>query len=170
MKTTLLLFFILAFLVNTHIYAQPIKCSETKDPISGARILTSSYKDSNLKIEYSTGGIIKLYWPLNYAGQQQVAFKEGTSFILKLEDEQIITLKSIHETTPQVLIGTYNVISKYAFILEVSKEQVAQLATSSIIFSRTPTPTGEMQDVSDGWGKRAQKTYKKLFACINDRL
>jgi hypothetical protein len=62
------------------------------------------------------------------------------------------------------------VVSKYAFVLEVSREEVAKLANSPIVFSRTPTPTGETHDASEDWDKRSQKIYQKMFGCINENL
>ncbi|MGH1339410.1 MAG: hypothetical protein ACRBFS_25040 [Aureispira sp.] len=167
MKGTLILLIIFISLFNESISAQRVKCSVEKDQTSGERIFKSSYRNGDLKIEQKEGEIIKLFWTINYSGQQSVAFEKGAKFVLKLADDNIIICKTINEAFPELLLGTYTDFTRYSFILEVKKEQLAQLASSPIVFSRTPNPVGKVQDETDIWRKRNQKIYQNLFECIN---
>ena len=167
MKSVLFLLFISISLFSSDLYAQRVKCSVEKDQTSGERIFKSSYRNGDLKIEQKEGEIIKLYWTISYSGEQNVAFEKGAKFVLKLADDNIIVCKTINEANPELLLGTYTAFTRYSFVLEVKEEQLAQLAKSPIVFSRTPSPVGKIQDETGIWRKRNQKIYQNLFACIN---
>lgn len=166
------LFLMLTLSLNSTVQAQKIECKTEKDPITGATTYKSyPSRSPSFKVEAKEGEIIKCFWPVNYAGQQHVAFKKGAEFILKLENGEIVTLKTINEPKPQTLVGSYQVVSKYDFVLGMTKEQVAKLAASPIVFSRTPTPTGEQRDDKELWqNKRLQKIYMKTFECMQGQL
>lgn len=173
MKTILFSLFLLCLLLSSAaLHAQKIDCKTEKDPITGATTYKSiPARSAGFKLEAKEGENIQCFWPINYRGQQHVAFKKGAEFIFKLENGEIVTLKTINEPKPQTLVGSYQVVSKYDFVLEMTKEQVAKLASSPIVFSRTPTPTGEQRDDKELWqNKRLQKIYMKTFECMQGHL
>ena len=171
MKITLLLLLFVSF-YSFSATAQKINCKDEKDPITGKRVIQSSYKDGDLIYKYEEGSdVIKVHWPIGYNLEQNTSFSKGAELVLKLQNGEIIKLYSINEAMPETSASIYGIVTRYTFIYDLTKEQLAKLASSPIVFSRYQTPTGGTKDEGpEVWGKRVQKIFSKLAQCIHDKI
>ncbi|MBL7903346.1 MAG: hypothetical protein JNK73_15210 [Bacteroidia bacterium] len=169
MKKTLLISAFCLYSISTN--AQ--KCVENLDPVSNKKqvIFDDENKFYSTRFELKEGRLL-LTKPFYYIGDVSVKVPTGTEFIFKLENGELITLKTITETigkgsVDQTVVG--GIITTFNFTFELTKEQVNKFAASPIIFIRRPKVSEggtEDLDKKDRHVKKSKDSMQKGAACI----
>lgn len=149
------------------------KCIENVDPVSNKKqvIFDDEYKFHKTRYELNDGKLL-FTKPFYYTGQISVKAPAGTEFIFKLENGELITLKTITETigkasVDQTVIG--GIVTTYNFTFELTKEQASKFAQSPIVFIRRPKVSEggtEDLDKKNIHVKKSDGSIQKGAACI----
>jgi hypothetical protein len=141
MKNLILL--IAASLLTFNSFAQ--KCKEVIDPITKEKKYEFISKDKyasmgNLwgNVTYEKNGSeITLIKPILYTGGMSIIAPSGMEISFILKDGKVLTLKTKGEVSPS-LISFGVIYSSYNFTFILTKDDLAKLALSPVVFMRVP--------------------------------
>ncbi len=130
--------FCLICLVATNSFAQ--KCKESVDPITSEKktefLNISGNGFGNLMYEIKNGSAT-LTKEFVYAGMINIISPAGTELFFKLENGEILKLKTVKEVSPKMYAG-YGVTTGYTYQLGLTKDDLNKLAASPVMLIRIP--------------------------------
>ncbi|MBK8873329.1 MAG: hypothetical protein IPN13_05160 [Bacteroidetes bacterium] len=132
------------------------KCEVTKDPITGDKVITANYKDRWVYME-NKGENTKLAIVKGYVGELNISSPVGDEFIIKLDNDEVLNLKTSAVAAPNSYISQGVVYTNYTFETILDKATVAKLAAHAPIFIRFPDLKSGDRDWID----------KKYYKAIN---
>ncbi|MBK7970691.1 MAG: hypothetical protein IPK08_18190 [Bacteroidetes bacterium] len=153
-NTVIILFYLLTFGFVSIAYSQ--KCEVTKDPITGDKVITANYKDRWVYME-NKGENTKLAIVKGYVGELNISSPVGDEFIIKLDNDEVLNLKTSAVAAPNSYISQGVVYTNYTFETILDKATVAKLAAHAPIFIRFPDLKSGDRDWID----------KKYYKAIN---
>lgn len=135
MKKAITLLVICSFIASP---AFSQKCKEIVDPITNEKKVVFKKEDAWhwLTLE-SNKGVTTLSTPIYYQSVMNIAVPAGTPISFKLENGDVITLKTVSESLPKFSVGT----TGHVFTMEVSKENLQKFAASPLVLIRVPNIT-----------------------------
>ncbi|MBL0071539.1 MAG: hypothetical protein IPP34_06915 [Bacteroidetes bacterium] len=113
-NTVIILFYLLTFGFVSIAYSQ--KCEVTKDPITGDKVITANYKDRWVYME-NKGENTKLAIVKGYVGELNISSPVGDEFIIKLDNDEILNLKTSAVAAPNSYISQGVVYTNYTLKL-----------------------------------------------------
>lgn len=157
-------------LIANFSYLNAQKCNVTNDEFTKEKIV--SYDFNNRVVYYELkNDTIRLEMVFNYNGECNVFIPKGTELLFKLENQEIIKLNTFMDAAPNTNVSGNTVITKYSYKMVISKEQIANLATSKIILLRYPDAKGGYLDYQfKGFGKILSNILLKGAECIKSNL
>jgi hypothetical protein len=158
-------------LCNLFIAASAQKCVESADPISNEKTVVFESKDKwiNTKYEIKSGNLT-LSQSMYYDGSITGTASEGLEFIFKLENGDLITLKSTSEASGKANVSGVGIVTYFTFLFKPTKEQVNKLSVSPVVLLRRPklvTNGTEDLDKKHYNLKYMNGPLKKGAACIS---
>lgn len=144
-----IIYAIACIVISAQSFAQ--KCKEVVDPITNEKkyefvrssdpTSTASYGNFRYEIVKGEATLTKDFF---YNGAINSVAKAGSIVYFKLEDGEILTLKTVKDAAPKINGGGYNqIITVYTFVLSLSKSDFAKLALSDVILIRIPKVSEE---------------------------
>lgn len=134
----------LIFTVAFSAFAVAQKCQETADPITGEKKIQYVYKASFHSLDYTiTDNVCTLKKTFYYAGSVQVKSPAGTEIIFKLENGEILKLKTATEVIPRIYGGNGGTESSFDQTFVLTKADLQKLASSPVVLIRIPLFTSE---------------------------
>ncbi|MFI0430678.1 hypothetical protein [Mariniflexile sp. HMF6888] len=182
-KKTLL--FITLILISLNSFSQ--RCVDETDPFTNEKKISFDY---NYKTVYFQVIDKKIEFEIifSYRGERNTEFKEGTEILFKLENGNILNLKTIRKSIPKIELINYSSnpfgygmgmsmsksqnFSTYSFAFSLSKTQLNQFSESEIELIRVPdTDEGKSYDLeAKGETKKKIKAIKKGATCMNSSI
>lgn len=146
-------------------YAQ--KCETGKDPFTGETAQIFKYKDNSLILENKAGNV-KLSIVNVYDGERNVMLPAGTEVQLKLENDEVINLKTINDAPPKSQLAGVIVYTNYTFTFELDQKTLKKLADNLITLFRFPDANGGFMDREVKGGRVAKyvKNIQKGANCM----
>jgi hypothetical protein len=147
------------------------KCEEKSDPISGEKRV--EFKDRHWS--YTTMSMVlsnsslQMTKPFYYEGVLQGKVPAGTEIIFKLEDGEIVVLKTISDVVGTPEVADLQMRTQFDLIFELTKEQVHKLSKSPIVLIRRPKLVAEgTEDLGekDLYLKRTRSAIQKGASCM----
>jgi hypothetical protein len=151
-------------LIIGHSFAQ--KCKETVDPITNDKKIEFVYTDhvyGDVKLQM-VNGKVKFSKVFRLNGSNNIKVSPGLEFAFKLENGDVLKFKSTNESAPKIdtdFGGT--IYSYFNFDFDISKDDLAKLGKSPVIFIRAP------KIISDGFNdfdKDAAEVYASKKALM----
>ncbi|WP_308993870.1 hypothetical protein QLS71_012255 [Mariniflexile litorale] len=179
-KKTLL--FINLILISLNSFSQ--KCVDETDPFTNERKISFDYNYKTVYLQLIDEKI-EFEITFSYRGERSNEFKENTELLFKLENGNILTLKTFRKSIPKIEQINYSSntfgygmgmsmsnsqnYSTYSFAFSLSKTELSQLAESKIDLIRIPdTDEGKFYDLeSKGETKKKIKAINKGATCMN---
>jgi hypothetical protein len=151
--------------------AQAQKCVETADPITNEKqvVFEDAQRFHSTKYELK-GGKLLFTKPFYYSGSISGTAPSGQEITFKLENGDIVSLKTVSEATGKTGFDGAGIITTFNFVMELTKEQAGKLASSPIVFIRRPKLTEqgtEDLDKKNFHVKKADDAIKKGAGCIS---
>jgi hypothetical protein len=152
------------------------KCKETADPITNEKKVEFDYVDHDyggFKLQL-IGGKIKFSKVFRLNGANHAKAPAGLEFSFKLENGDILKLKSESESIPEINTDFGGTIhSFFNFTFELSKDDLKKFGQSPLIFIRAPKIISEGyndfdKDASEVW--RSKKPLQKGASCMSAYL
>jgi hypothetical protein len=147
------------------------KCEEKSDPISGEKKI--EFKDRHYfyktTIMVLSNKVLRMTKPFYYEGVLQGKVPAGTEITLKLEDGEILTLKTIFDAAGTAEVADLQMRTQFDFTFELTKEQVHKLSKSPIVLIRRPKLSAEgTEDLGekDSYVKRTKSAIQKGASCM----
>jgi hypothetical protein len=167
-KSFLLSCLAVALLTVNQGYAQ--KCETGKDPFTGEPAQIFKYKDNSLILE-NKGGKVKLTVVNVYDGERNVMLPSGTDVQLKLDNDEVISLKTVNDAPPKSQLAGVIVYTNYAFTFDLDQQTLKKLADHLITLFRFPDANGGYMDreVKGGRVARYVKNIQKGANCMLGR-
>ncbi|MFX0558644.1 hypothetical protein ACOCEA_17715 [Maribacter sp. CXY002] len=176
------LIFITLILFSSNSFSQ--KCVDETDPFTNERKISFDY---NFKTVYFQVIDKKIEFEItfSYRGERGTEFKEGTEILFKLENGNILNLKTTRKSISKIeqINYTSNTFgygmgmsmsnsqnySTYSFAFTLLKTQLDQFSESKIVLIRVPdTDEGKFYDLEDkGETKKKIKAIKKGATCMS---
>jgi hypothetical protein len=153
--------------------ARAQKCEVSTDPITNAtRVIF--FDDQNLyDTQYELkAGQVMLTKVITYESAMNVVAPAGSEIVMKLENGEILTLKSAGETAGSVNMMN-GINTAFTFIFPVTREQLSKLAASKVVFMRVPSLAGAgTRDIEKkDWNiKKSHEAMMKGAACMLQNL
>ena len=146
-------------------------CKSGDDPITGEKRCSFVNRMQTLRYDYKGGEFVDFFATFSYSAERNVIIPKGSQIIFKLKTDEVITLKTIVDASPQsqVMASQYSasVFSRYTFAFKIDLKQLESIATSKIVFIRYPSTDGGSLDYDvKGGGKYYAKEIKKGANCI----
>lgn len=157
------------------------KCKEVVDPITSEKkyefvrssdpTSTASYGNFRYEIVKGEATLTKDFY---YTGAINSVAKAGSIVYFKLEDGEILALKTVKDAAPKINGGGYNqIVTVYTFILSLSKSDLTKLALSDVILIRIPKVSEEGYydlDKKHIMVRKSKNDLKKGAACMSAYL
>jgi hypothetical protein len=150
-------------------YAQ--KCETGKDPFTGEPAQIYKHKDNGLIFENKSGKV-KLTIVNGYDGERNVIIPSGSNIQFKLDNDEIVNLKTINDAPPKSqLLGYAAVITYYSFTFDIDQETLKKLGDNLITLVRFPDANGGFEDRQIKGGRLAKyvKSLQKGANCMMGR-
>ncbi len=147
------------------------KCEVQADPFTGERTIKFMNQYKTLRYENTGGEFTDFYTTFSYGGEQNVSVLKGSEIMFKLNNGDIVKLKSIDDANPQSRLIETTIISMYTYHFKLTKEQVDQLASDKIALMRYPSLDGGSLDWKvKGLGKIYASKITKGAQCVSESL
>jgi hypothetical protein len=162
----------LVLLLCFNIVAIAQKCKESVDPITNEKKIEFEFVSiAGLYFKYEiTNGKAILNKEFTYTGALNVNAPAGLEVFFKLENGDVLKLKSTKESAPKMYASAYGVTTGYHFALALSKEDLNKLAASPVTLIRIPKISEEgFYDLNEKHVvvKKNKKPLQKGAACIS---
>ena len=164
------------------------KCKTEKDPFTNEEKTSFVFKNKTVYFEMKNDSIT-FDIAFNYWGEREHTFKEGTGFLIKLENGSKIDLKTITESKPKIesvisSSGFYLGFSSgmtstrsenfttYSFVFLLTESELKMLAESKIEIIRIPDTDEEKYVDLEAKGRTRKKikAIKKGATCMSGNI
>lgn len=154
-------------------YAQ--KCKETVDAISNEKKVEFIQGRAGIvgwgDVSYvAKNGVVTLTKDFIYTGAINLVAPAGSEVFFKLENGEIIKLKTNSDAGPKMYPSAYGVTTGYTFVMNVSKADLNKFAASPLVLIRIPKVNAEGfmdLDKKDRYVKKSKDALMKGAACIS---
>lgn len=165
---------LILFLAAGAIECSAQKCKAGEDPITGEPVVSFDFNYRAVYFEYRKQAIL-MEFKMEYIGSMKVSLPAGTEVIFKLENGEILKLKTKSEAIPKSMASSNQysvcVYSSYSFPFELTKEELNRFATSKIVLIRYPdTQGGTLDFIPKGFSKKIVDVLYKGAKCIHEKI
>jgi len=150
------------------------KCKVGTDPITNEHSVSFDYANRTVFYEYK-GALVNLELKFDYNGVLKVIVPQGTEIIFKLENGEIMKLVTASDAPPKTdassSMYSTTIYTNYYYPIQLSKDQVKQLATSKVVLIRYPDTQGGTRDFEPkGLTKKLADVLQKGALCIQENF
>ena len=142
------------------------QCETKEDPFSGKKEVSFDYKNKSIYFSSIDTNIL-LELKFNYNGELNQYIPEGKDINIKLENDIILNLKTISESSPVSSLVGQLIFSQYTFRMNLTKDELLKLSQSDAIFIRYPDINDSYLDLDlDKSAKKLKKNLRAGAECI----
>lgn len=157
-------YLILSFLLSIASFSSfSQKYEAINDPITNEKLITANYKDKWIYLEAKKGKVkfILEWW---FSGALNVVIPKGSDIIIKLENDDIITLKTVSDITPKPQANTVGVFSGYTYETALNKDILSKFSASKPVLIRLPDVKSGSADITgkDSYGNIGKQYFKVI--------
>jgi hypothetical protein len=133
------------------------------DPITNEKLVTANYQNKWVYLEAKNGQVkfILEWW---FSGVINTVIPKGSDVIIKLENGEIITLKTVSDISPKSQANAAGVFSAFTYETTLDKALLAKLAASKPVLIRLPDVKSGSPDITgkDGFGNAGKKYFNVI--------